>query len=128
MNAWLARRRAFPVDEAVPLSDFPRITVRAFPALLLPVILLGGIYGGVMTPTEAAAAAAAYALLVSVIFYRSVNFGQFYGALLSSGRSTANIGILIAGSLAFNYVITRENVPEMLAGWLQQFELSQIGF
>ncbi len=128
MNAWLARRHAFPVDEAVPLRAIPRITFRAFPALMLPVILLGGIYGGIMTPTEAAAAAAAYALLVSVIFYRSVNLGQFYGALLSSGRSTANIGILIAGSLAFNYVITRENVPDMLAGWLQQFELSQVGF
>lgn len=128
MNGWLAHRRSFPVDEAVPMRDVPRITFRALPALLLPVILLGGIYGGIMTPTEAAAAAAAYALLVSVIFYRSVNFGQFYGALLSSGRSTANIGILIAGSLAFNYVITRENVPDMLADWLQQFELSQIGF
>jgi len=128
MNGWLAHRRSFPVDEAVPMRDVPGVTFRAFPALLLPVILLGGIYGGIMTPTEAAAAAAAYALLVSVIFYRSVNFGQFYGALLSSGRSTANIGILIAGSLAFNYVITRENVPDMLADWLQQFELSQIGF
>jgi C4-dicarboxylate transporter DctM subunit len=128
MNAWLARRRRFPVDEAVPMRAIPGVTFRAIPALLLPVILLGGIYGGVMTPTEAAAAAAAYALLVSVVFYQSVNFGQFYGALLSSGRSTANIGILIAGSLAFNYVITRENVPDMLADWLQQFELSQVGF
>lgn len=128
MNAWLARRRDFPVDEAVPVRALPGITMRALPALLLPAILLGGIYGGVMTPTEAAAAAAAYALLVSVVFYRSVNLRQFYDTLLNSGRSTANIGILIAGSLAFNYVITRENVPNTLAAFLQQFDLSPTGF
>lgn len=128
MNAWLARRRDFPVDEAVPVRALPGITMRALPALLLPAILLGGIYGGVMTPTEAAAAAAAYALLVSVVFYRSVDLRQFYDTLLNSGRSTANIGILIAGSLAFNYVITRENVPNTLAAFLQQFDLSPTGF
>lgn len=128
MNAWLARRRDFPVDQAVPVRELPGITLKALPALLLPIILLGGIYGGVMTPTEAAAAAAFYALLVSVFFYRSVSMRQFYDTLLSSGRSTANIGILIAGSLAFNYVITRENVPETLSHFLLQFHLSPVGF
>jgi tripartite ATP-independent transporter DctM subunit len=128
MNAWLARRRGFPVDDKVPAHAVPGIAVRAFPALLLPLILLGGIYGGVMTPTEAAAVAAAYALLISVFFYRSVSARQFYGTLLNSGRATANIGILIAGSLAFNYVITRENVPNMLADFMQQFDLSATGF
>ena len=128
MNAVIARRRNFPVDDGVPVSELPRVTLQAFPALLLPVILLGGIYGGVMTPTEAAAVAAFYALVISVVFYRSVSVGQFYVTLLNSARSTATVGILIAGALTFNYVITRENVPNSIADFMAQFELSQIGF
>ena len=128
MNGVAARRRNFPTDNTVPVSELPRVFVQAIPALLLPVILLGGIYGGVMTPTEAAAVAAGYALLISVVLYRSVSFRQFYQTLLTSARSTASVGILVAGSLAFNYVITRENVPDMLAGWMGQYDLSPVGF
>ena len=63
--ALIARRRNFPVGDRIPLRDFPGITVRAFPALMMPVVLLGFIYSGVTTPTEAAAIAAAYAFLIS---------------------------------------------------------------
>ncbi|MGV8832476.1 MAG: TRAP transporter large permease [Devosia sp.] len=128
MNAIIATRRNFPRDEVVPIRAIPGVTFRAIPALLLPVILLGGIYGGIMTPTEAAAVAAAYALVVSVVVYRSVSAGQFYTTLLNSARSTAAVGILIAGALAFNYVITRQDVPANLASFIQQFDLSPIGF
>jgi tripartite ATP-independent transporter DctM subunit len=64
-NAIIARRRNYPVEPPIPVREIPRITLRAFPALMLPVILLFGIYGGVMTPTEGAAAAAFYALFAS---------------------------------------------------------------
>ena len=127
-NTIVARRRNFPVDDSVPLADIPRVTGQAFPALMLPVILLGGIYSGIVTPTEAAAVAAFYALAISVLFYRSVTLGQFYSTLLNSSRSTATVGILIAGALTFNYVITRENVPNSLADFMAQFELSKWGF
>ena len=128
MNAMIARRRDFPTDDAVKLAEMPRVTFQAFPALMLPVILLGGIYSGIVTPTEAAAVAAFYALLISVIFYRSVSFRQFYDTLLNSARSTATVGILIAGALAFNYAVTRENIPNHLAEFLAQFDLSRVGF
>ncbi|GKY86518.1 TRAP transporter large permease [Sinisalibacter aestuarii] len=128
MNYWIARRRNFPTDEAVPLRDLPAITYKAAPALMLPVILLGGIYGGVVTPTEAAAVAAFYALFISVTFYRSVNLRQFYTALLGSARSTAAVGVLVAGAVTFNYVIAREGVPHAIADWLGQYEFSRTGF
>lgn len=128
MNFIIAHRRNFPTDNAVPLRDMPGVTFRAIPALLLPVILLGGIYGGVMTPTEAAAVAAFYALFVSVTLYRSVTAGQFYQTLLASAKSTATIGILIAGALTFQYVITRENVPVSLSNWLGQYDLTAVQF
>jgi tripartite ATP-independent transporter DctM subunit len=127
-NTIVARRRNFPVDDRIPLTELPGVTARATPALLLPVILLGGIYSGIVTPTEAAALAAFYALTISILLYRSVSFAQFFATLLNSSRSTATVGILIAGALTFNYVITRENVPNTLADFLAQFELSKVGF
>lgn len=116
-----ARRKNFPVEEAVPLREIPRITWRAFPSLMMPVVLLGCIYSGITTPTEAAALAAAYALAISVMLYRSISFRDFYGSLLVSAKTSASIGVLIAGSLVFNYVVTVENIPDslrvLLTGW-----------
>lgn len=128
MNYWIARRRNFPTDVAVPLRELPKVTFEAFPALMLPVILLGGIYGGIMTPTEAAAVAAAYALMISIILYRSVSISAFWNTLQSGSRSVGAIGILIAGSLTFNYVIIREDIPNALSEFMIGLELSKIGF
>ncbi len=128
INSWMAHRHGFPISERVPLREFPRLTLEATPALLMPVILLGGIYGGVMTPTEAAAVAAAYAFLVAALFYRSLTLRQTYTAVVESARSTAAIGMLIAGALAFNYVVTSENVPETVRGMLAGWEMSQWQF
>lgn len=123
-----AKRRNFPIEPPVPLRALPRITVTAFPALMMPVVLLGGIYGGVTTPTEAAAVAALYALLASALLYRSVSWSSLYDALQSSGRTTASIGMLIAGALVFNYVVTVENIPTSLSRFLAGFDLSATGF
>src|SRR5262245_23015424 len=82
--AVVARRRNFPVEPSVPLSEMPRVTWEAMPALLMPVILLGCMYSGMTTPTEAAAVAAAYALLVSALLYRSVGLRAVYQSLVSS--------------------------------------------
>ena len=81
MNTMIARRRGFPVEPPVPIRQVPGIAISALPALMLPVILLFGIYGGVTTPTEGAAAAAAYALLASIVIYRSLTLSQLYEAL-----------------------------------------------
>ena len=123
-----ARRKNFPVESSTPIRELPLITWRAFPSLMMPVVLLGGIYSGVTTPTEAAAVAAAYALTISVVLYRSVSFGEFYRSILSSARTTASIGMLIAGALVFNYVVTVENIPQSLTVILRAWDLSPIGF
>jgi len=123
-----ARRRNFPVEARVPLRELPRITWEAFPALLMPVILLGCLYSGITTPTEAAAAAAAYALLISAFLYRSVGWRQVYRSLERSSRVTISIGMLIAGAMVFNYVVTIENVPRTLAALLKGYELSPLAF
>jgi tripartite ATP-independent transporter DctM subunit len=123
-----ARRRNFPVERPVPAREIPALTLRALPALLMPVVLLGGIYGGATTPTEAAAVAAAYALLVSALLYRSISRRDLYNSLLNSARTTAAIGMLIAGAIVFNYVVTIENVPKTLAAMLRAHEFSPVTF
>jgi tripartite ATP-independent transporter DctM subunit len=126
--AFDARRKGFPVEPPTPLRELPGITLRAFPALMMPVVLLGGIYTGVTTPTEAAAVAAAYALVISVVLYRSVSFADFYESVRSSAHTTASIGMLIAGALVFNYVVTVENIPQHLTVLLAAWQLSPTMF
>jgi tripartite ATP-independent transporter DctM subunit len=128
INTIMAHRRDFPVEPPIPIREWPGITFDALPAILMPVILLGGIYGGVMTPTEAAAVAAAYAFLVGAMLYRNVSLRATYGAVLASARSTASIGMLIAGALVFNYVVTIENIPETVRMLLKGYELSPAAF
>ncbi len=123
-----AKRRNFPVESKVPLRQLPRIAWEAFPALLMPVILLGCLYSGITTPTEAAAAAAAYALLISAALYRSTGWRDVYQSLERSARITISIGMLIAGALVFNYVVTIENIPRALAALLKGYELTPLGF
>jgi tripartite ATP-independent transporter DctM subunit len=123
-----AKRKNFPIEKPVPLRELPRVTWEAFPALMMPVILLGCMYSGITTPTEAAAAAAAYALLASALIYRSIGWRDVYQSLMTSARITISIGLLIAGALVFNYVITAENIPRTLSALLKGYELSPFAF
>ncbi|MBO3761549.1 TRAP transporter large permease [Ciceribacter sp. L1K22] len=123
-----ARRKNFPVEAPVPLKDIPGITWRAAPALFMPVLLLGCIYSGITTPTEAAALAAAYALFIAVVVYRSISWIAFYRAVFSSAKTSASIGMLIAGALVFNYVVTIENIPESIKTVLIGWDMSPVMF
>ncbi len=126
--AVIARTRNFPVEPPVPLRKLPRMTWDALPVLMMPVVLMYGIYGGITTPTEAAAVAAFYALVVSAVVYRSVKAKDLYQSLLVSGKTTASIGMLIAGALVFNYVVTIENIPRSLSAMLLAWDLDPTMF
>ena len=128
ITAMIARRRNIPAEEAVPLREIPGVTLRALPALMMPVILLGGIYGGVTTPTEAAAVAAFYALIVTAFWYRSITWRGLYGVFTNSARSSASVGLVIGSALIFNYIIATERIPESLSQFLVAMELSRGGF
>lgn len=127
-NHFVAVRRNFPVDEKVPLSGIPRATARAFPVLLMPFILLYGIYGGIATPTEAAAMAAAYALLLAAFYYRELTWKGLYAVTLDGARASASIGLLIGGALIFNYIVAAENIPGTVSAWLTGIQISPIAF
>ncbi|MBK9082433.1 MAG: TRAP transporter large permease [Rhizobiales bacterium] len=128
LNARMARIENVPLEEPVPRSELPRLTVRAFPALMMPVILLYGIYGGATTPTEAAAIAALYALLLAGFFYRALSFGTLYNVFLESGRATASVGLVIGAALIFNYIVASENIPAQVAKLMQGLDVSPFAF
>ncbi|MBK5205574.1 MAG: TRAP transporter large permease [Polaromonas sp.] len=96
-----------------------KATWRAGWALLMPVIILGGIYGGVFTPTEAAAVAVFYALIVGVVIYREIKLPDMYKILRKSVLSSAVIMFIIANAGLFAFLITRAGVPEAIGLWLQ---------
>jgi tripartite ATP-independent transporter DctM subunit len=128
MNAWIAHKRNFGEEEAVPLIQLPRITLNAAPALLMPVILLTCIYSGVTTPTEAAAIAAFYALLVSAFLYRTLKLKTLYEVFVDSARSAASVGVVIGASMILMYVVIQENVPQMISDLMAGSDVSPLVF
>jgi len=128
MNTWLSYRKGFGLDDPVPLRELPARTVNAFPALLMPAILLYGIYGGVTTPTEAAAVAAFYALVLAALFYRALSFAGLYRILVDSARSSAAVGLVIGGALILNFVVASENIPNILAQQLVGLDIHPLMF
>ncbi|CTQ60784.1 MAG: TRAP transporter large permease [Roseibium album] len=128
LNIWLSHRRNFALEPAVPLVELPQLTVNAFPALLMPAILLYGIYGGVTTPTEAAAVAAFYALVLAGLFYRALSLRSLYGILVESARSSAAVGIVIGGALILNYIVASENIPTLMAAQLVGLDIHPLAF
>ena len=97
-----------------------RATLQAGWALLMPVIVLGGIYGGVFTPTEASAVAVFYSLIVGMVIYREISLADLYVALRKSVLSSAVIMFVIANAGLFAFLITRAGVPEAIGRWLEQ--------
>ncbi|PKQ05196.1 MAG: permease [Alphaproteobacteria bacterium HGW-Alphaproteobacteria-11] len=128
MNYVISWRRNIPVEAPTPWRDAPRITIRAFPALMMPVILLSGIYGGATTPTEAAAIAALYALMLAVGLYRTLNFRAFYRVVVDSARQSATVGIVIGCALIFNYIVATERIPQMLSVFMADQNISPLMF
>ncbi len=128
MNAWIAHKRDFGKEEAVPIIQLPQITLNAAPALLMPVILLTCIYTGVTTPTEAAAIAAFYALLVSAFLYRTLKFMTLYEVFIESAKSAAAVGLVIGASMILMYVVIQENVPMMISEIMSGSDISPLTF
>ncbi len=116
--ASVAKRRGFPLGEKQNLRQSLKVVRVTSPALLLPVILLGGIYSGAVTPTEAAAVAAAYALFLALVWYRSLHLKQLVDVLVESAKSTSMVAITIAGALVMNWVVAAEQIAQDLGLWI----------
>lgn len=126
--AYIARKRNMPREAPVPLREWPAIIFRGALPLSMPIVLLGGIYSGAFTPTEAAAVAALHALILAAVIFRALNWRAFWGVVLESARSSAVITIILAGSFMLNYAFTAEGVPQALATWVDSLHLSRLQF
>jgi tripartite ATP-independent transporter DctM subunit len=119
----IATRRRMPKDDPVPRSQWPQILLRGALPLSLPVVLLGGLYSGAFTPTEAAAVAALHALLLAGLVYRALNWRTLAAVFVESTRSSAVITMIIAGAFLLSYAFTAEGVPQALAQWVASMHL-----
>jgi C4-dicarboxylate transporter DctM subunit len=109
-----ARRRNFPIEPPQPMAERVRLTLRAFPALIVPTVVLVGIYGGVVTVTEAAALAAMVSLLVSLLYYRGFAMRETLRVISDALRAAGSIMLIIASALAFGHWMTESGIPGKL--------------
>lgn len=112
------RKLNLPEGQALSWNDRLRATFKAFWALLMPVIIIGGMKSGIFTPTEAAVVAAFYALVISFVVHREMSLGQLHGVLVRAAKTTAVVMFLCAGAQVASYMITLADLPGVLTQWL----------
>jgi tripartite ATP-independent transporter DctM subunit len=126
---WLiAGRRNLPPTEHVPATQLPGVMFRATPSLTLPVVLLGGIWTGVFSPTESAAVAALWALILGTVLYRKIKVSTLRAVFAESSRQTATTMLLLASAFILNYAIANERLADSLVAAIANMQLSQMQF
>ena len=115
---WVLRRIDLAPGKPLPLAERLRATAKAFWALLMPVIIIGGMKTGVFTPTEAAVVAAFYALVVAILIHREMRLTELHGVLVRAAKTTAIVMFLCAGAQVASYMITLADLPGVLTNWL----------
>jgi len=115
---WVLRRIDLPSGSPLSMRDRLRATAKAFWALLMPIIIIGGMKSGVFTPTEAAVVAAFYALIVSLFVHREMEWSGVYGVLLRAAKTTSIVMFLCAGAQVASYMITLADLPGVMVQWL----------
>ncbi|TXT35370.1 MAG: TRAP dicarboxylate transporter subunit DctM [Comamonadaceae bacterium] len=124
----IAVKRNMPRDEPVPRSEWAGLVFRGALPLSMPIVLLGGIYSGAFTPTEAAAVAAFHSLILAAVVFRALTWRSFWGVVLESARGSAVITMILAGSFMLNYAFTAEGVPQAMALWVDNMHLTPTKF
>lgn len=126
--AVIARRQNLPRQPSVGWMGALKAGRRAFWGLILMVIILGGIYAGIFTPTEAAAVAAVYAFVVAVFIYKDIGIRDVPGVLTEAARTTAMLMFIIANAYLFAFVLTTEQIPQAASEWIVGLGLPAWGF
>jgi tripartite ATP-independent transporter DctM subunit len=118
--AWklVLRKMDLPAGQPLPMRERLRATAKAFWALLMPIIIIGGMKSGVFTPTEAAVVAAFYALSIALFVHREMKLAALGPVLVRAAKTTAIVMFLCAGAAVASYMITLADLPATLSGWL----------
>jgi C4-dicarboxylate transporter DctM subunit len=110
----IAKKRGYHGEEKASFATTVSAFKRSILALLMPLIILGGIYGGIFTPTEAAAVAVVYGFIVGLFIYRELKFAAAVKVFFDSAKSTAVIMYLVATAHIFSYILASEEIPQMI--------------
>ena len=121
---WIARTRGYPREDKASLREILSGAWQALPALLMPIIIMGGILGGAFTPTEAAGVVVAYALFIGGVFYRRIRWQRLPAILLNSGLESAMVMLLLGLSEPFSWIIAAEQIPQLIIGAIGQISTS----
>lgn len=124
----IALRREYPRDPRPTASETGRLFVRSFPALLTPAVIVGGIFSGLFSPTEAAAVTVLYAILIDLIFYRELTFRRLWDAIYETTLTSAGIATIIAGVSLLGFVLAREQAPQQIATLFLSLVDGPLGF
>jgi len=124
----VSNKRKYPRGERLRLKVFLRQTLVSIPALLTPVVLLAGIYTGVMTPTEAGAAAGFYAILITVIAYRAMGPKDLLKAAVNSLRDIGAISLIVGAAAIISYIFAREQIAVTVGNWIISITSSKWSF
>ena len=124
---WYARRRNLRSSQRFNLAEFLAASRDAIWALGVPIVILGGIYSGMFTPTEAAGIAGMYGIVVSAFVYRDIGWKQIWEIAVNSGIVTAQIMIIVAGSMVFTWYLTVSGVPQAVTDFIQALHAPRWG-
>ena len=121
----LSNKEQWPKSETrLSVSEFMKALYKAFLAVMLPVVVLGGIYSGIMTPTESAAVAVIYSFVVGVFVYRELPFSKLWDVIIESGKGSAMVLFIIATSTAFSWLFTYAGISQQLIDFITGMNLS----
>ena len=126
--ALIAKKRQLSFGQKISLAQVPAVLLRSALPMTLPVLLLGGIWSGVFTPTESAAVAGLWAVLIGLYIYRNLDLRSLLKIFAVSARQSAVVMMLIGSSFIINYAITAEQVATNLAAYIATLNLSAVGF
>jgi len=115
---YVANKRGYARGQKFDFRQLMVITVKAAPALFSVVVLLGGIYSGIVTPTEAGALASLYAIIISVFVYRAMGWRDFFRILAATVKTTGILSLLVGSAYVFSYIVAIERIPNAVAEFL----------
>ncbi|QTP57821.1 TRAP transporter large permease [Billgrantia antri] len=128
MAWWISVKRVYPIESAFSLGELGRTFVGALPALMMPIIILGGILGGIFTPTEASAVAVAYGVVAGMLLYRSLSLRALYLALVESAVLTGAVMFVTAAAHTLGYTFTYQSLGQLILGPIATLDMGPIGF
>lgn len=124
----MCRKNGIQAGRKYSFKEIVESFFNAFLALLTPLIILGGIYSGIFSPTEAAAVATLYSLIIGLFVYKELKLKDIFNILYKSMKTTAGVLLIVAATQAFGWVLTKEQIPQLIAEWFASISSSPLVF